>query len=100
MNPAEAIRLTWALSLAGLALLALEIWFPGGAMAIFGTLSLLGAIGVSGYVLGFHIGAVLLSGAMTVVSIGFLLMLVYFPDAPLAKRGSATRGCEGRGKSV
>jgi len=86
MDHAEAIRLTWALSVSGLLLLAMEVWLPGGAMLIIGSMALLAAVGISGYGLGFHIGAVLLSGLMTLVSIGFLVVLVYLPKSPLAHR--------------
>ena len=75
-----------ALSVAGLLLLALEIVFPGAAMAPIGALALCGAVGVGVHHSGLDLGAILLLAFTTVISLGLLGVLAFFPQAPLSRR--------------
>lgn len=83
-DPATAWRLINALTLASVALLALEIFLPGMAFAVFGAMCALGTVGLATYSLGIDVGSLFLLGFTTLVSVGFLVILTYFPKTPLA----------------
>ncbi|HWL52963.1 MAG TPA: hypothetical protein VNQ90_11045 [Chthoniobacteraceae bacterium] len=84
-DPATAWRLVSALALAGVALLALEIFWSGMAFGVFGGLCALGSTGLAAYFLGIDIGSLFLLGFTTLVSVGFLVLLAYFPNLPLSR---------------
>jgi|GEM_PF-2772940 len=84
MDPDSGLLL--ALSVAGLLLLGLEIVFPGAALAPIGALALCGAVAFGVYRFGLDVGAVLLLGYTTAVSLGLLGVLAFFPKAPLSRR--------------
>lgn len=85
-DPATAWRLVTALAFAAVALLALEVFWPGMAFGVFGSLCALGATGVAIRFLGIDIGSLFLLGFTTLVSLGFVVLLAYFPGSSFSQR--------------
>ena len=85
MDSEAACRLALSLSGAGLFLLVLEVWMANYACGSIGAMAILGAIGLAVFKGTIDVAAVILLGATTAISLGVLLMLAYFPNAPLAK---------------
>ncbi len=86
MDSVAGYKLVKALSAAGFFLLALELFFPGMAMATIGAMALFGATAIAYYACGIDVGSVLLLIISTVWSLGFLIALVCFPKSPLSRR--------------
>ncbi len=94
MDPEAALRLAVALSIAAALLFALEVFLPASGFSIFGGLSAIGAIGISFRFVGIDVAALLFLIHTTCVSVGFLIVLAWFPRLPLAVRflaGAAQR---------
>jgi len=85
MDSEAACRLALSLSGAGLFLLVLEVWMANYACGSIGLMAILGAIGLAFFKGTIDVAAVILLGTTTAISLGVLLMLVYLPNAPLAK---------------
>ncbi len=83
---AETARLASVLFGAGVLLLALEIFFVTRVFALVGALTLLGAAALAFWKVSIEMGSLLFLGGATLVSLGFLVMLAFFPNAPLARQ--------------
>ncbi len=94
MDPEAALRLVISLSAAALLLFALEVFLPSSGFAIFGGLSAMGAIAIAFRFVSIDVAALLVLVHTTCVSVGFLVVLAWFPRLPLAVRflaGAAER---------
>ncbi len=81
----EGLRLVIALSVAGLGLLALELWLANGVMAIVGGLTLAASVFIGFRECDFEVGALTLLVHTTIVNIGFLCLLTFAPQSPVAR---------------
>jgi len=86
LDAATATRLAFSLSGAGVFLLGLEIFFANRVFALFGVIAFLGGIAVSFKGGGLEVGFLLLLALSTVISLGFLVTLAFFPKTPLARQ--------------
>ena len=82
---AEAARLAYVLFGAGVLLLIMEIFFANKIFMLFGGLSVLGSAAVAFARVSLEVGCLILLGGSTLISLGFLVVLAYFPNAPLAR---------------
>jgi len=73
-----------ALCGAGSLLLLGEVFFPRVGYAVFGALAWVGAVVVAVLGCGIDLAALLLLAGTTLVSLGFLVVLAWFPNAPMA----------------
>lgn len=81
----EAFRLVIALSAAGLLLLGLELFMANGVMGIVGGVALIASVVIGFKDCDFEIGAIALLIHVTVISIGFLSLLTFAPQSPIAR---------------
>ncbi len=83
---AASARLAFSLFGAGGVLLALEIFFANRVFLIFGGLCIFVSAALAFAKIGIEVGSLLLLGGTTLVSLGFLITLAFFPNSPLARR--------------
>lgn len=82
---AEATRLAVNLSVAGALLLALEVFFFNRIFAVFGACSLAGALFMAFKGYGLVVGMLFALGYVTVITLGFLIAIAYFPKLPFSQ---------------
>jgi len=84
-EPAEAARLAYLLFGAGSLLLLMEVFFANRIFLVFGGLSVLASAFIAFTRVSLEVGALILLGGSTLISLGFLVVIAYFPNAPLAR---------------
>lgn len=85
IDVARAAQLAINLSVAGALLLALEVYINNKIFGIFGIFSLVAAAGLAFKGYGAVVGMLFLLGAVTLLSLGFLIILAYFPKTGFAQ---------------
>jgi hypothetical protein len=84
-DAAEAARLAYLLFGAGVLLLIMEVFFANKIFLLFGGFCVLGASALAFARVGLEVGSLILLGGTTLISLGFLVVLAYFPNAPISK---------------
>jgi membrane-bound serine protease (ClpP class) len=78
-------ELFFILLLAGLLLIGLEVFLPGGILGLFGSLALFGAIITAFQAFGAQMGFMTALGIIILLAVFLILWIRYFPRTPIGR---------------